>query len=231
MFKLIRGALEKADSGPGRSPYHALVSSIAKEEKAPTVQAIKKTDDELQVVFGEVYAPGFPDSQDDWMSAETIREMAYGFMKKSALAKIDLHHTRVPCGAVIVESFIAREDDPIYIPGSWVIGVHVPDKETWGLIKSGELNGFSIDGTGHRVPGTLEFELPEVLEGLTTEADGHTHKFAVKYDGNGFAGGFTDEGPDGHWHEIVRGTSTEVVKNHSHRFSFVEVITHAQNVA
>jgi Putative phage serine protease XkdF len=32
--------------------------------------AIKKADEELQVVWGEVYAPGIPDSQDDFMTAE-----------------------------------------------------------------------------------------------------------------------------------------------------------------
>ena len=29
---------------------------------------------------GEVYAPGFPDSQGDYMTRETIREMAFEFM-------------------------------------------------------------------------------------------------------------------------------------------------------
>ena len=44
--------------------------------------AISKLDHELQVVYGEVYAPGFPDSQGDFMTRETIREMAFEFMRK-----------------------------------------------------------------------------------------------------------------------------------------------------
>ena len=39
--------------------------------------SIKKTDDEQQLVYGEVYAPGFPDSQGDFMSAENIQRMAF----------------------------------------------------------------------------------------------------------------------------------------------------------
>jgi hypothetical protein len=36
--------------------------------------AIRKADDDLQVVWGEAYAPGIPDSQDDFMTAGAIRD-------------------------------------------------------------------------------------------------------------------------------------------------------------
>lgn len=192
--------------------------------------AIKKTDAELQIVWGEVYAPGFPDSQGDFMTPETIRDMAYGFMQKGDLTAIDTNHSREKNGSYIVESFIAREDDPTFIPGSWVLGVRVPDNDTWDLVKSGELNGFSIDGFGVRVDTTIEIDMPETLTGKTDlAADGHDHLFYVKFDEDGnFLGGHTSSGPDGHVHLIKRGTCTEDQNGHNHRFSFVEGVLSAQ---
>ncbi len=195
--------------------------------------SLKKSDEEQRIVWGEVYAPGFPDSQGDFMTEETIREMAYGFMKKQAMDAIDTNHNRVPNGSVIVESFIAREDDALFIPGSWVLGVHVPDDETWGLVKSGELNGFSIDGHGVRVEAVLEIDMPDILAGETDEGpDGHKHTFFVKFDEDGkFLGGETSRAPDGHYHVIKMGTCTEDASGHSHRFSFVEGVLDAQIAA
>lgn len=201
---------------------------VAKSENG--VVSLKKLDEEQQVVFGEVYAPGFPDSQGDFMTAESIREMAYAFMQKGELSNIDTQHSRDPNGSYVVESFIAREDDPIFIPGSWVLGVKVPDPDVWALVKSGELNGFSLDGQGFRVPTTLEFEVPDLLKGETTDTDGHTHEFYVQFGPAGeFLGGQTSVAKDGHFHPIRRGTATEEVSGHSHRFSFVEGIISAQN--
>jgi len=201
-------------------------------QKTDAIQEIKKADAEQQIVWGEVYAPGFPDSQGDFMTVETVRNMAYGFMKKSAMDMIDTDHSREKNGSYIVESFIAREDDPDFIPGSWVIGVHVPDGDTWALVKNGELNGFSIDGFGTRVATKLEIEMPEILTGRTTKFLDHDHIFYVKYDSDGvFLGGETSPGPDGHIHRILRGTQTEEAGDtemHAHLFSFVEGVLNAQ---
>lgn len=202
-------------------------------ETASRSASIKKSDDEQRIVWGEVYAPGFPDSQGDFMTAESIRDMSYGFMKKQALTAIDTNHSREPNGSIVVESFIAREDDTMFIPGSWVIGVHVPDDTVWGMVKSGELNGFSIDGRGVRVDATLEIDMPDTLVGKTdVAADGHQHIFYVKFSEDGkFLGGETSRAPDGHYHLIKMGTCTEVTLEHSHRFSFVEGVLDAQIAA
>jgi hypothetical protein len=187
----------------------------------PEVQ-IKKLDKDEQLVFGEVYAPGFPDSQGDYMSAEEIKKMAYNFMRKGAMSNIDVNHTQVPSGSYVVESFIARKDDTVFIPQSWVLGVKVAD-QAWQLVKSGELNGFSLDGFGVRTDKPLVIEMPELLKGETDTDKGHTHSFVVKFDRQGnFLGGVTNPGPDGHVHRIARGTVTEPAQGHSHRFSFVE---------
>jgi hypothetical protein len=191
--------------------------------------SIKKTEEAEQLVYGEVYAPGFPDSQGDFMTAETIKKMAFDFMMNGFTDAIDSDHTRVKNGVKIVESFIARDDDTLYIPNSWVIGVKCPD-DVWARVQKGELNGFSIDGSGFQVDTVLEIELPDTLEGETTAADdGHSHKFMVKYDEEGnFLGGATTPAADGHVHTILRGTLTETTDGHAHRFSFVEGVLRAE---
>lgn len=192
---------------------------------------IKKLDDEEQTVFGEVYAPGFPDSQGDFMSAVQVKKMAYNFMSKGLLKNVDVNHSQVPSGSCIVESFIAREGDPIFLADSWVIGAHVPDAAIWKMVKSGELNGFSLDGMGVRTDTVFSIEMPDLLKGETDEVQGHRHQFFVKYDPTGFfLGGKTGNARDGHIHKIERGTVTEMAGNppHCHRFSFVEGILDAQ---
>jgi hypothetical protein len=69
----------------GKSDEDAIFACIGamNNVKAEPALTIKKQDDALQVVWGEVYAPGFPDSQGDFMTAETVREMAWRFMRKS----------------------------------------------------------------------------------------------------------------------------------------------------
>jgi hypothetical protein len=220
----------------GESDEDAIFACIGamNNVKAEPALTIKKQDDELQVVWGEVYAPGFPDSQGDFMTAETVREMAWRFMRKSDMGKIDIAHGQQKSGSFVVESFIARDDDSVFIPGAWVIGVKVPDPVIWQLIKAGELNGFSLDGFGHRTKTTIELEMPAVLRGETEPSmDGHTHRFTVSFDEEGnFLGGMTGPGgEDGHVHVISKGTITEVAAGHSHRFSFVEGVLDAQAAA
>jgi hypothetical protein len=189
----------------------------------PTV-TVRKADDEKQIVYGEVYAPGVPDSQGDVMTAEEIEKTAYGFMEAMRLTKIDTNHDLQDNGSYVVESFIARKGDPTFIEGSWVIGLKVPDKKLWKMVKSGELNGFSFDGEGYGTEKKVTVDLPEKLNGVTQEAEDHVHTFVVKFDATGqFLGGETDT-VDGHKHKIVKGTATEQAMGHRHRFSFVEGI-------
>ncbi|QIG76977.1 DNA methyltransferase/prohead protease protein [Rhizobium phage RHph_Y1_11] len=193
---------------------------------------IKKAEDDQRLVFAEVYAPDKLDSQKDFASAEVIRKAAYDFLANARVLNVDTNHDRVPNGSVVVESFIAREGDPDFIPGSWVIGVYVPSDDVWAMVKSGELNGFSLDGTGIRTETEITLVLPEVLKGRTTKAgdDDHDHEFIVWLDKDGnFIGGMTDEGPDGSKHEIIAGTVTEVSKNHKHLFSYVEGVILVRN--
>ncbi|MBS7812358.1 XkdF-like putative serine protease domain-containing protein [Roseococcus pinisoli] len=188
--------------------------------------AVKKADAVLRLVYGEVYAPGVPDSQGDVMTAEEIRKMAHGFVSAGLVNAIDEEHNQTESGTVVVESFIARKGDPDFIEGAWVLGVRCP-QDVWERVEKGELNGFSFDGFGERHPTIVTMDIPDRLSGQTTKNHEHEHTFVVKYDKDGvFLGGQTDE-VDGHWHIIKRGTVTETsgAAPHAHRFSFVEAIS------
>jgi len=186
---------------------------------------IKKTDpeEELRMVWAEVYAPSRPDAGGDFMDAKTIREMSYKFMKSGRTDQVDvMHKNDTTKGVEIVESFIAREDDQTFIPGSWVVGVHVPDDGIWGRIKSGELNGFSLEALAMTKKVEVELDIPPVVSGQTSKDNDHVHKFYVTFGDKGeFLGGKTDV-QVGHFHVIKAGTVTEESKDHTHRFSSVD---------
>lgn len=147
----------------------------------PDQQALKgftlKTEDPnsvkpamLQVVYGEVYAPNRLDAQHEFMTAEEIRLMAWRFAKNGMTQKVDVNHDNNPVAKVeIVESFIARAGDPDFLEGSWVIGVHIEDPETWQKVLDGELNGFSLEAMVTREVSEVELDFPEYLTGFTTE--------------------------------------------------------------
>ena len=185
---------------------------------------IKKLDEELRIVYAEVYVPNIPDSDNDFMSVETIREMAHEFLASGRVEKVDVEHSRDTIAAAVVESFIARKGDPDFIEDSWVAGVKIFDDDVWEQVKKGEINGFSLDGVGKAQLTELEIEIPEFVKGETDVGAGHVHRFKVFFDEEGkFLGGETLPDDSGHIHKIERGTITEDAEDHAHRFSFVEV--------
>lgn len=186
---------------------------------------IRKTDDELQIVYGEVYAPNVPDVHGEFMTPVEVRKMAHLFMTKKILDQCDTNHDNAVNGSTVVESFIAREDDEIYLSEAWVIGMHVPDSVMWEKIKSGEINGFSMEALVQMKAKVIEIEVPDVLGGVTVEANGHSHRFSVRFDDEGnFLGGSTAQDA-GHVHKILRGTVTEEAEGHTHRYSIAEEVS------
>lgn len=185
----------------------------------------KLADEEERLVFAEVYAPNILDTDGEFMTAVEIKKAAYKFMTNLNLKSIDVQHdNNLVKGACVVESFIARDGDPEFIAGAWVVGVHVNNDEVWQKIKDGEINGFSMEALVERHPTTLAMEIPPVITGKTSkQEDGHSHEFFVTYDVDGnFVGGITSKADNGHFHKIARGTITEDADGHHHSFSFVE---------
>ncbi len=238
-----RAALEKGDQLTPEQVHEILrvaktcsVIVSTPDSKNPEVDRkdplqIKKRDDEKQIVWGEVYIPLLPDSQGDFMTAEEIERSAYGFLAAGRCHEIDQMHDGEACGAFVVESFIARKGDPMFIEGAWVVGVHIPDPEIWALVKDGTFNGFSMEGLAVRTEKQFELELPEQITGITQDENDHTHPFVVRFNDQGeFLGGESlpegAAGADIHTHDIQKGTITEPggVTPHVHRFSFTEAI-------
>lgn len=189
---------------------------------------IKSDTPELHLVYGEVYAPDRPDAQGEFMRKDEIRKMAHDFARKMLQKSIDTMHDNDVVeekDLCIVETFIARKDDPDFLEGAWVIGMHVPDEELWAKIKKGEINGFSMEAMVVRHDFEGEVELPEQITGNTSKSEEHTHTFAVKYDEDGLFKGGTTNTVNGHMHEIVAGTHTEIANGHNHRFSSVDALT------
>lgn len=115
---------------------------------------IWKEDDARQIVYGVVLVPDLVDSQGDVVSKEEIEKAAHSFLVRAR--KHDVQHSDAPAAVETVESYIAPADFELggkkVLKGSWVMGVHVSDPEIWGQVKKGELDGFSIGGTGARTP-------------------------------------------------------------------------------
>lgn len=117
-------------------------------------------DDAKQIVYGVVLTPGVRDSQGDIVSADEIEKAAHAFLVN--YRKHDVQHAEVLKGAdgqpfaETVESFIAPSDMEVaggkVLKGSWVMATHITDHATWQRVVKGELGGFSIGGSGERLP-------------------------------------------------------------------------------
>jgi len=216
-FQSVLSAVLRKDAKPHQSPPEAL----------PTL--IKKVDDELQIAWSEIYIPLVPDTQGDFMSFGEVRKMAYSYMAKGQIHGTDIAHDGELREVYMVESFIARNGDPDFVPGAWVGGWHVPGAELWQQIKDGEINGVSIEAHARRVKQNVEVNVPSTVEGVTEFADDHVHDFTVRFGEDGtFLGGLATEGDTGHTHKIVRGTVTEEADSHTHRYTIMDQLFEAQ---
>ena len=126
------------------------VPIVGEEFHAP----IFKADEERRLVYGVIAESDMVDAQGDVMSARTIEDMAHDYMIRSR--KFDDRHNWKQVAAMLVESWIVREDTNLFgqlvKAISWVIGVKVFDDVIWQKIKSGIYKAFSIGGKGVRVP-------------------------------------------------------------------------------
>lgn len=194
-------------------------------EARSKIVRIKKTDDDLRIIYGEVYAPYVLDTYAEFMTPEDIVEMAHKSLQKDLSSFIDTNHDQTANGSYPVESFIARKGDPDFKEGAWVMGVKVVRDDIWQKVKKGELNGFSFQALV--IPKEMDIEYLTIRDHVGTtykaEQEGHKdhdHVFYVEVDEKGtIIGGWTDEGPDGVAHRIIRGSVTQMANGHNHRFT------------
>jgi hypothetical protein len=197
---------------------------------------IKKLDSARQLVYAEVYVPMVPDSQGDYMTAHEIEQTAHNFMRGQRMYNVDTEHNLKKNDTVVIESFIARPGDPDFVPGSWVVGMHVVDPNVWAQIEKGEINALSMYGSGSRDNTIIEIEIPDdgIIKGDTHDFAGHKHQFYLQFDQDGkVVKGHTDEiAINGikHSHVIKGGTVTESAAGHAHRYSVSDALASVMGV-
>lgn len=186
----------------------------------------KRHDAEKHLAFGEVYVPNDIDTHGDFMTAEGIEALAHKFMLKLLNGNIDVMHDNKTGRAAVVESFIARDGDPDFMPGSWVLGLKIFDEDTWKQIKNGELTGLSFEAMVRKIPAKVKVDHDGQAEGRTSTANDHFHTFKVALDDRGSVrDGTTDRHTDDHRHRIVENGRTQEVERHRHTFSLGRHIT------
>lgn len=127
----------------------------AKNGERPTTFKLEKTDDELMIAYGIVYAPGETDLQGDSADASVIRRAAQEFMREGRLKNIDLEHSFDAEMAFVAESWIVRKGDALFADepeGAWAVGIRIGDPDIWRKLKSGELTGISLAGIARAKP-------------------------------------------------------------------------------
>lgn len=126
---------------------------------------IAKTDTDKRQVFGwasisKKDGVTVLDHQGDTIETDELERAAYDYMLRSR--KGGHEHQKTHEGplhvADVIESFVITDEKkkamglPDSTPEGWWVGMKVNDDKVWELAKSGELAGFSIHGSGRRVP-------------------------------------------------------------------------------
>lgn len=186
----------------------------------------KDSDGFERVVLGEVLVPDALNVYGDMHTRENIREFAYWYMSTIGEWYMDRNHDgeEIDDRVVIVESFIAREGDPDFIEGSWVLGTWIRDDEIWEQIVTGELNGYSWEAVIGTIPVEITLPTERVAYGYTEPSilDGHRHKYFAVLDSTGrvIVGGTSFD--EHHSHAIRSHTFTEEADGHMHIFNLVK---------
>lgn len=136
---------------------------------------ISKFDTDKRLVFGwcslsKVDGSPVVDLQGDYVPIETTEQAAYRYVihsrkggdMHSRVAKrtgFNLERDEPLHTSDLVESFVVTQEklkalglSPDALPEGWWVGFKVNDDEQWRKVKSGERPGFSIHGSGARVP-------------------------------------------------------------------------------
>lgn len=123
---------------------------------------------ERRFVLGIAYPALRKDGHGEWMTPETVEATAWEFLRSGR--QIGVFHADGTVGhADVVESYIHRGAPETYDlgdgasvtvnPGDWVLGA-IFDAQLWSLLKAGQLDGWSIDGTGRRRKAPLPAAAP-----------------------------------------------------------------------
>ena len=110
-------------------------------------------------VLGVAYSPGQIDGHGEFMTPETVENAAWTYLQDGG-RQVGLFHQDGTGGhGQVVESYVYRGptwtltdasgSEQEIEPGTWLIGV-IFDDPAWRIVRSGRVNGWSIDGVGKR---------------------------------------------------------------------------------
>lgn len=131
-----------------------------KEDSINKSKLSLSTDDKKELM-GVALIPDMPiyrnvDGEEFYVvfNKETIKNIAMNLFKKGYNTKMNVEHTDEDADSFIYQSYIVDRELGLNPPvgledtpdGSWVIGVKVNSEELWKDIKSGNRNGFSVEG-------------------------------------------------------------------------------------
>lgn len=185
----------------------------------------KIIDADKRLVYGEVYVPYRIDTDMEYATPEEIEKAAHYFMSQSKMGNIDSEHNFESTSNIVVESYIAKENDPLgYVPGSWVAVGRIEDDQQWEGIKSGKFNGWSMAGHSDKQPRKVKVvalisAVIKTEESTVDAMEVHSHDLTLKFDNGKVIPTVTSESLN-HTHEVVATTATEPSDGHSHRFNF-----------
>lgn len=216
---------EYPDSDQRYAVCQSQLSSKRSDHEDPQIRLFKKDDQGFErLVFAEVLIPEALNTYGDFHTRESVREFAYGFMLNGF--GIDMNHDNIDLSddVHVVESFIARDNDPDFIPGSWVVGMHIANDELWNAVLSGDVNGYSYEAFVRKfdVEVTVPDERIKYGETEPDPLDGHVHGFYVILDDadRPLLGGTTVA--NNHSHTISSHTFTDSAYGHTHIFNYIE---------
>jgi hypothetical protein len=177
-----------------------------------------------KLVYAPVYSPLRVDTDGEAMVPEEVEKMAHEFMLNGRFDCIDVGHDRVKSGCRVVESFIARQGDPHFAEGEWVLGVRILRDDLWQKVLKGELNGFSFGSNNvpTRTRYVVDLLQPVVGSGSTEKSEGgplppHEHEVIIEFAADSSVVATHTGEALGHTHRVIRATATEQELDHSHR--------------
>jgi len=122
---------------------------------------VSKGADDEQIVSGivmqgtppELEADPYVDSQNDWVRMAELQKAARSFMQNERRV-FDVNHKGRDYEFPVIDSYVVEEDDVLKFgielkKGAWLMTLRIDDNEIWQKIKSGELEGFSVQGTAN----------------------------------------------------------------------------------
>lgn len=176
----------------------AVESFFLKFKEDSTKSKLSLSTDEKKELMGVALIPDVPiyrnvDGEEFYVifNRDTIKNIAMNLFKKGYNTRMNVEHTEEDADSFIYQSYIVDralglnppvglEDTP---DGSWIIGVKVNSEELWKDIKSGNRNGFSVEGLFglEKIDSQLKFNSEvENNKGYTTLEDLKEFEIASK---------------------------------------------------